>query len=535
MQPVRALALAILACLPALAAGAAPQAAGEARKVLRYASQDDPQTLDPHAANLLSSSRVTANVYEALVWRDKAWKVIPWLATSWSQPDGRTWRFKLREGVRFHDGATLTADDVVFSAERALSPLSQMRVALQGVERAVKVDALTVDFAMREANPALLAHLTQFRIMNKAWAVKNGAAAPQDYKAREDTFASRHANGTGAFMVTERQPDVRTVLAAHKDWWGRRAGMDEGNLSEVVMLPIKSNATRVAALLSGEVDFLIDPPTQDVARLRADPGIRVIEGGELRVQYVAFDVFRDDLLHGKANGKNPFKDLRVRQAVAHAIDAEAIRAKVMRGFSKPVGSILVPGVQGYSADADRRLPYDREKARKLLAEAGYAGGFEVTLDAGNVQPAADIAQAVAAMLSQVGIRVRTNIVPQASYFPKIEKHDTSFYVLSWGAGVTADALYTMQALLHTPGKAGEGDFNLGRWSNARVDELVGRMRVERDMARRDAYARDALLVAARELPLVTIHQPLIPWAMRKKVSATVSPVNTLYFYRARMD
>ena len=280
---------------------------------------------------------------------------------------------------------------------------------------------------------------------------------------------------------------------------------------------------------------MIDPPTQDVARLRADPGVKIVEGGELRVQYLAFDVFRDDLLHGNAGGKNPFKDLRVRQAVAHAIDAEAIRAKVMRGFSRPTGTIITPGVQGYAPEADVRLPYDRDKARRLLAEAGYRDGFEVTLDTGNTQPAADIAQAVAAMLSQVGIRVRPNIVPQATYFPKIEKHDTSFYVLSWGAGVTADALYTMQALLHTPGKKGEGDFNLGRWSNARVDELIGKMRAERDPARRDALAREALLVAGAELPLVPIHQPLVPWAMRKNVSAWFSPVNTVYFYLVRME
>jgi peptide/nickel transport system substrate-binding protein len=525
MPPLRVLAVLALACLPLAAPG----------KTLRYASQDDPQTLDPHAANLAVSSRVTGNVYEPLVWRDRDWKVIPWLATSWSQPDGRTWRFRLREGVKFHDGSLLTADDVVFSVERALSPNSQMRVSLQGVEKAVKVDALTVDLAMREPNPVLLSHLTQFRIMSRAWARRHGAERPQDFKAREDTHASRHANGTGAFMVKERQPDVRTVLAAHKDWWGHKAGMNEGNLTEVVMLPIKSNATRLAALMSGEVDFVLDPPTQDVARLRADPGVKIVEGGELRVQYIAFDVFRDDLLHGNAGGRNPFKDLRVRQAVAHAIDAEAIRAKVMRGFSRPTGTILTPGVQGYAAGADVRPPFDREKARRLLAEAGYAAGFEVTLDTGNTQPAADIAQAVAAMLSQVGIRVRPNIVPQASYFPKIEKHDTSFYVLSWGGGVTADALYTLQALLHTANRKGEGDFNLGRWSNARVDEVIQRLQEERDPAKRDALVREALLVAGRELPLVAIHQPLIPWAMRRNVSAWFSPVNTVYFYRVRME
>jgi peptide/nickel transport system substrate-binding protein len=397
------------------------------------------------------------------------------------------------------------------------------------------VDALTVDLLMREPNPVLLSHLTQFRIMSKAWAQKHGAERPQDFKAKEDTYAARNANGTGAFMLKERLPDVRTVFVAHKDWWGHKAGMNEGNLTEVVMLPIKSNATRLAALLSGEVDFVLDPPTQDVARLRTDANIKIVEGGELRVQYLAFDVFRDDLLHGSARGKNPFRDLRVRQAVAHAIDAEAIRSKVMRGFARPTGTILTPGVQGYAADADKRLPYDREKAKKLLAEAGYADGFEVTLDAGNTQPAADIAQAVAVMLSQVGIRVRTNIVAQASYFPKIEKFDTSFYVLSWGGGVTADALYTLQALLHSNNRKGEGDFNMGRWSNARMDELIQQLQVEREAPRRDAIVREALLLAAKELPLVPIHQPLIPWAMRKNVTARFSPVNTLYFYRARVD
>jgi peptide/nickel transport system substrate-binding protein len=535
MPSARTLAVLALACLPLAAAAGGPQAAAAGAKVLRYASQDDPQTLDPHAANLAVSSRVTSNVYEPLVWRDRQWRVIPWLATSWSQPDARTWRFRLREGVKFHDGSLLTADDVVFSVERALSPNSQMRVSLQGVEKAVKVDALTVDLLMREPNPVLLAHLTNFRIMSRAWARKHGAERPQDFKAKEDTWASRHANGTGAFRVKERQPDVRTVLAAHADWWGHGAGMNEGNLAGVVMLSIKSNATRLAALLSGEVDFVLDPPTQDVARLRLDPQVKIVEGGELRVQYVAFDVFRDDLLHGKAGGRNPFKDLRVRQAVAHAIDAEAIRAKVMRGFARPTGTILTPGVQGYAADADVRPPYDREKARRLLAEAGYAEGFDVTLDTGNTQPAADIAQAVAAMLSQVGIRVRPNVVPQASYFPKIEKHDTSFYVLSWGGGITADALYTLQALLHTPNRKGEGDFNLGRWSHPRVDEIIQRLQGERDPARRDALVREALLIAGRELPLVAIHQPLVPWAMRRNVSAWVSPVNTVFFHKVRME
>ena len=205
-------------------------------KTLRYASQDDPQTVDPHSANLLVTSRVVSQIYEPLVWRDDKWKPIPWLATSWQMVNDKTWRFKLREGVKFHDGATLSADDVVFSTERALSPTSQMRTAIQGIVAAKKIDALTVEFTLAEPNPALLSHLTNFRIMNKAWAEKHGATQPQDFKAKEDTFASRNANGTGAFRLKERQPDVRTILVRHEGWWGKAAGVENGNVTAVVML-----------------------------------------------------------------------------------------------------------------------------------------------------------------------------------------------------------------------------------------------------------------------------------------------------------
>ena len=504
-------------------------------KTLRYASQDDPQTLDPHAANLLTSSRVTMNIYEPLVWRDREWKPIAWLATSWSQVNDRTWRFKLREGVRFHDGSPFTADDVVFSVERALAPTSQMRTAIQGVDTARRIDDATVELTLKEPNPALLQHLTNFRIASRAWCVKNKAEKPQDYKNKEDAFAARNANGTGAFMLREWSPDVRVVLAQNKDWWGHKAGKFESNLTQVVMLPVKSNGTRLAALLSGEVDMVIDPPTQDVRRLKSDPALRVLEGAEMRVQYLAFDTHRDELLYSSVKGKNPFKDLRVRQAVAHAIDADAIRQKVMRGLSQPTGSIITPLIQGYHPDGDKRLAYDRERAKKLLAEAGYAQGFDVTLDCGTVQPAADICQAVSAMLSQVGIRTKPNIIMQANYFPKIEKYDTSFYLLSWGGGVTSDALYTLNSLLHSVGARGDGDFNMGRWSSPEMDKLIETIKVAGEPAKRTEAIRQALVLANKELPIVTIHRPLIPWAMRKNVTAWFSPVNTVYFYRVRMD
>ncbi len=521
----RAASAALLLLLPALACG----------KLLRYASQLDPQTLDPHAANLLATSRLTSQVYDPLVWRDKAWKPIPWLATSWQQTAPTVWRFTLRPGVKFHDGTPFSADDVVFSVERALSPTSQMRTAIQGVARAQKVDDLTVDLVLREPNPALLHHLTNFRIMSRAWAVKHRVERPQDYTAKEDIHSVRNANGTGPFVVREFSPDVRVRLEQNRDWWGHKAGVFEGNVTEVVMLPINSAATRLAALMSGEVDLVVDPPTQDVARLKTSPQLRVLEGAEMRVQYLAFDLHRDELLYGSEKKKNPFKDLRVRQAVAHAIDGDAIRLKVMRGLARPAGSLITELVAGYHPDADQRLPYDRERARKLLAQAGYPNGFDVVLDCGNNQPAMDICQAVAPMLAQVGIRARPNIIVQSSFFPKLEKYDTSFYLLSWGGGVTSDALYTLNALLHSVSGKGEGDFNMGRYANPEVDRLIAQVKTEGDTAKRNEAIRRVLVAANQDLPIVALHKPLIPWAMRKNVETWFSPINTVFFYLTRVN
>ena len=513
-------------------------ACGIHAKTLRYATQDEPQTLDPHSASLAVTTRLLSNVYDPLVGRDKDFKLVPWLALSWSQPDARTWRFKLRPGVKFHDGAAFTADDVVFSVERALSATSQFKTVVQGVASAKKIDDLTVDLIMAEPNPVLLNHLFSFRIMNKAWSIKNNSRFPQNYRDKEDTFSSRNANGTGPFMVKERQTDVRTVLVANPNWWNKTSP-EKGNVTEVVWLPIKSNATRAAALLSGEVDFLNDPPPQDIARLRAGTDVKVVESPEQRVQYLVFDVFRDELLYSNIKKKNPFKDVRVRRAVAHAIDIEAIRVKVMRNLSRPIGSLATPTEQGYAKDANVRLPLDRAKAKALLAEAGYPDGFSVTLDCGNNQPAADICQAIPPMLAQIGIKVTPNIVPTGNYFSKLQRFDTSFYLLSWGTP-TADALNTLQFTLRSTEKgagdnSGNGDGNYGRYANAAFDGFVDRAKIENDLVKRDALIREALLILKDELPVLPLHHAIIPWAMRKNVTAVFPPNSVPYFFRFRID
>ncbi len=521
-------------CLAACLAALTVSSVAVDAKSLRYATQDEPQTLDPHSANLAVTNRLLSNVYEGLVGRDKNFKLVPWLASAWSQPDQHTWRFKLRPNVKFHDGTILSADDVVFSVERAMHPLSQLKIAVQGVTRAKKIDDLTVDFLMREPNPVLPNHLFQLRIMSRAWAMKNKAETPQNYKDKEDTYASRHTNGTGPFMVKERQPDVRTVLVAHPEWWNK-ASPEKGNVTEVTLLPIKSNPTRMAALISNEVQFVNDPPPQDISRLKSSGQVKIVEGLESRVQYLVFDLHRDELLYSSVKGKNPWKDIRVRQAVAHAIDANAIKSKVMRNLAVLTGTIITDQDQGYSKDADTRLPYDPARAKKLLAEAGYPNGFAVTLDCGANQPAADICQAIAPMLARIGINATPNIVQVANLFPKLQKHDTSFYLLSWTTPTT-DALYTLQSLLRTVvPSAASGDNNYGRYSNKVFDELVDRFKVEIDLKKRDAIIREALLHINRETLIVTLHKPIIPWAMSARpgsdVSAVLPPSGVPYFFR----
>lgn len=510
-------------------------AATAGAKTLRYATQDEPQTLDPHSAQLAVTNRLLGNVYEGLVGRDKNFKIVPGLAVSWSQPDAMTWRFKLRPGVKFHDGSPFTADDVVFSVERVLSPNSQLKSTVLGVASAKRIDELTVDFLMKEPNPILLNHIFTFRIMNKAWAVKHNATLPQNYREKEDTYSSRNANGTGPFMVKERQTDVRTVLVENPNWWNR-ASPERGNVTEVILLPIRSAATRVAALLSGEVDFVNDPPPQDIARLKAGGGVKVVESPEERVQYLVFDTSRKELLYSDVKGKNPLADLRVRQAIAHAIDVQAIKMKVMRTLSRPIGSMVTPTEQGYAKDADVRLPFDREKSKQLLAAAGYPNGFEITLDCGNNQPAADICQSISPMLAQIGIRVKPNIVPTANYFAKLQNFDTSFYLLSWGTP-TSDALYTLQFTLRTRGAEGSsnGDGNYGRYSNPALDALIDKARSENDLKKRDALLRDALTIINSEMPVLPLHQSIVPWAMKKNITAVFPPNSVPYFFRFRID
>ena len=503
-------------CLPALFAALALTAAPVSAKSLRFASAFDPQTMDPHSLALLYHSRVSTQIYESLVARDRDFAIEPALALSW-QPAGATaWRFRLRPNVRFHDGMPMTADDVVFSIERALAKSSQRSFQLRGVTGARKVDDATVDVLLAAPDAVLPEKLIFIGIMSRAWATQHNVALPQDYNAKQETFAVRNANGTGPYLLKRYEPDNVVVLAANPHWWGRR-----GNLDEVTYTVIQSDATRLAALASGQVDFVVDPPFQDVARLKSEGRFRLTQVSDIGTQYLGFDQSRNELQFSDVKGRNPFKDLRVRRAIYQAIDVDTIVAKVLRGQATPTGSHLSPLVGGHVPELEKRLPYDPAAARALLKEAGFAGGFGVTLDCVNIAFRAAVCQAVAGMLAQVGIRVSFQPFPTSTFFPRLTQATTSFFEFGWTP--TTDAWGTLNAIVRSFADGGPGAFNAGRYANPRLDATVDAIRVEPDLAKRRRMVGDVLRIMNADLPLVPLYRRTLTWVMRPNVTAAHWP------------
>ena len=494
-------------------------------QTLRWASQGDAQTMDPYSQNELLTNAMNGQVYEMLVNRDKKMALEPVLATEWTQVSPLQWRFKLRPNVKFHDGTPFTADDVVFSVLRGREASSDISAYANAVGVPKKIDNLTVEFNLTTVNPIFLQHISLLPIMSKVWAEKHKATKPIDFKNKEEGYASFHTNGTGPFMLVSRQPDVKTVYKRNPNWWGKF----DGNVQEVVYTPIKSDATRVAALISGEIDLVLDPAPQDLPRLRNTAGVKVVDGPENRIVFIGMDQHRDELLYSSVKGKNPFKDVRVRKALYQAIDIETIKTKLMRGQSVPTGAITPSPLGTYNDPAlEKRLPYDLDGAKKLMADAGYPQGFEVTLDCPNNRYINDeeICQTLASMWARLGVKVRVNAMPRATYFPKIQKLDSSMYMLGWGGAIT-DAETTFTPMLRARGEGGVGSWNFGNAKDAKLEELAAASSKEADPKKREQLVK-AALARHNELVLnIPLHRQVIPWAARANVEAVHRPDNWL--------
>ena len=329
--------------------------------------------------------------------------------------------------------------------------------------------------------------------------------------------AFNEANGTGPYKLIEWVQDNRIVLEPSETYWDADS-LKSNNVDKIVFTPIPNDATRVAALLSGEIDLMYPVPLQDVRRLNSDPNTEAMQGPELRTIFLGFDQQRDELLDMPGSGKNPFKDVRVREAFMKAIDINAIKRVVMRGAAKPTALMIAEGINGFQKDMNEdRMPFDPEGAKTLLAEAGYADGFPVTFDCPNDRYVNDeaICTAVVPMLERIGINVTLNAQTKSLHFNKIGKaqnYNTSFYMLGWTPG-SYDALNPLTQLMTLNG-AGRGTWNSGRYSNPRVEELTTMIETEMDETKRNELIREAFKIHKDDVGHIPLHQQALAWGVR---------------------
>jgi len=495
-------------------------------KTFKWASAGEISTWDIHSQNNALQNGLHAAVYESLVYyNSRTFKVEPLLATSWSLVTPSQLRMNLRKGVKFHDGSDFTADDAVYSLSRAMSKTSNFTPYVTGFDRIVKVDAHTIDIFTKGPNPVLLRQMTELRMMSKAWAEKNNSVEPKDLKnVAQETFANRNAMGTGPFTLKQWVPDQRMVFAKNPNWWGKM----EGNVTEIIYTPIKSEATRIAALLTGEVDLVLDPSPSDLARLRNNQNLKVVDGAENRTIFLGMDQHRDELPGSNVKGKNPLKDVKVRKALYQAIDINTINRVTMRGLSQPTGTLVASQVDGWTEGVNKRFPFSIEEAKTLLTQAGYPNGFEVDFACPNNRYINDeeICQAITTMWAKIGVKAKLRTLPLVTYFPMIQRYEASIYMLGWGVP-TFDALYSLQSLTRSVGSGGDGNYNVGRYSNQRMDYIVDRIKTEVDFPVRNRLMTEGLQLSNDTVSHIPLHNQIIPWAMKKNIEVVHRADNRL--------
>ncbi|MHA7775481.1 ABC transporter substrate-binding protein [Roseibium sp. M-1] len=514
----------VAATLIAAVSGSAVQA-----ETLKYAFQGTLNALDPYSLNETFTLSSLGNTYEGLTRRGEDLSIEPALAESWEIVDPTRWRFHLRKGVKFHNGSDFTAEDVAFSVDRVRSEGSDLTTRVPDDAKVEIVDDYTVDFVLSSPNPILHYEWDTFYIMDKEWTTENDAVKVTSASDTTANHAALHANGTGPFKITSHEAGVKTVYEKFDGWWDTPTH----NLDTVEFTPIGSDATRVAALLSGEMDMVYPIPVQDIKRINDNAGTVALTGPELRTIFLGMDQMRDELLYSSVKGKNPLKDARVRKAFYQAIDIEAIKKKVMRDLSEPTSIMISPLLFSKSGEFER-YPYDTEAAKALLAEAGYADGFSIGMDCPNDRYVNDeaICQAVAAMLARIGVKVDLNAQPKAKYFAKILAsggYDTSFYLLGWTPG-SLDSWNVLSNLMNCRDESGKGSpFNNGGFCDEKIDELTAKVLVENDTDKRDEMIAEIYRISHDNAYYLPLHQQSLAWGVSDKVNLVQRADNQFKF------
>jgi peptide/nickel transport system substrate-binding protein len=497
MNPLRALLAASVFCL------SAPQAAE-----LRIGLAADVTSMDPHFLNLQPNVNIGWHVFDALTHVDENARLIPGLALSWRAVDSTTWEFKLRRGVRFHNGDELTAEDVAFSIERTLEvPNGQFRTFTRRIVAKEIPDPYTL--RLKTAEPYAMVPYD----LDSVFVVSRRAAAG----ARPEDFDSGKAMvGTGPFRFVRFARGDRVELARNGSYWGGASPWDK-----VTFRIVPTDPARLAGLLSGDLDLIEQVPTADLPRVRRDARLAIAQKVSWRTIFFHLDQRARVAGLADKSGKplhaNPFRDLRVRRALSMAIDRQAIAERLMDGAALPASNLVSPPVFGYAPDL-KPDPYDPEAAKRLLAEAGYPDGFAMTLSATNNRYVNDeqIAQAVAQMLARAGVRARVATFPVNVYLPKGAKGELAFAMLGWGSFSGDLALRSLVASADP--KKGFGTFNWSGYSNPNIDALLERAFATIDEKGREALAREAMRAAMRDVAVIPLHHQVTTWAMKKPLA-----------------
>jgi peptide/nickel transport system substrate-binding protein len=496
-----------------LVAAALLAATPVAAQELKIGLAAEPSAMDPHFHNLTPNNGVLSHIFERLVETDPANKLVPGLAESWKVLDGNVWEFKLRAGVKWHDGSPFTADDVIFTFERAPNvPNSPSSFASSTKGKTLKkIDDLTLQIATPGPYPLMPNDLSNILIISK----KLGEGAKT-----EDYNAGRAAIGTGPFKFGAFVPGDKIEMVKNADYWGAKAAYEK-----VTFKPIKAGPARVAALLAGDVDIIEDVPTADIERLKKEPKISLSQGVSRRVIYFHLDQFRDETPFIKAKDgtaiKNPLRDKRVRQALSKAINRDAIVSRVMEGVALPASQFLADQFFGVSPNL-KPVAFDLEGAKKLLAEAGFPNGFKMTLHGPNGRYTNDvkIAEAVAQMFTRAGIETAIETLPPAVFFSRASagaagQPEFSFILVGWSAD-TGETSGSLKPLVGTFDKdKGTGTANRGRYSNAGLDALIAEAQATVDDTKRAAILARAVEMAVEDVSIIPSHYPVNTWGTKK--------------------
>ena len=508
--------------LPSILASLLICAGGPAwsQKVLKVGLATEPASLDPQYSTTGASQQASQQIFETIVARDRFLQPAPGLAVSWNQIDPLTWEVKLRKGVKFHNGKAFSAEDVIFSVKRIPrvpdSPSSYKR-NVAAIKEVVEVNPYTVRFTLKEPSAQFPIDLSFIYVLP--------STTPLD--ATQDDFNKGKCTvGTGPFKLVEWVRGDRLVVEKNASYWGKKSSFDR-----VIFRPITSDPARVATLLAGDVDMIDQVSPVDQERLRSDARVSLLSMPAATMMYIHMDTNRDKTPFVSAKGggpleKNPLKDLRVRQALSMSIGRAALVERVLKGAAEPTGQFVPKGMVGWSSDI-KPDPYDPEKAKKLLAEAGYPNGFSMTLHSPNDRYLNDeqVAQTIGQFFARIGIDIKVQAMPYSVFGTAATNLEYSIFLMGFG-NTTGDAARGLTAVLATFDKAtGNGANNRGRYSNPKFDALLKDASLASSPRKRDKFLQEAAQVAiAKDHAILPLYFQTTTWALRKGLA-----------YEPRMD